>query len=443
MRKITVFLLAASVVATLSAPSATAAPAAKKSPPKATKPKPLLGGVMFPKLSLGAKIPVAIVLEPKGKLAEAFVLKWRRDLTDAGFCSIQTNAPAGGWKASHADILIKEFDKLPTIGKLNPNRILIVAPRDAGAAAIATIEKYHARIAGAIMISVSPWVHKDETIKLWRPSKKAWSVPLWATIPVNITGGAPTLLLWRRIASGKPKDASLTIDPRLNKGDTHPDKTVAAWISAIASGKRPAPGPDQQMIRETQRYRESAKQLLAAMQVAKPADAGPTLTKTEGPMALSVTPPDKWRRVERGERKYDALERPYVQIYVTPQPGGMLFARANAAKWDAGAPALLDQYEQRLAEGGYLAVRHSRWRARGYSLQISSILWPTRGKWHRWLVLVAAGAGSKNAPAAPMVTVMDASDIPDVNAMSAAMKRMLSGVKVAWKGEAKPKPAGR
>jgi hypothetical protein len=113
----------------------------------------------------------------------------------------------------------------------------------------------------------------------------------------------------------------------------------------------------------------------------------------------------------------------------------MLFARANAAKWGADANGLLDQYERRLADGGFLAVRHSRWQAKGYSLQISSILWPTRGKWHRWLVLAAAGAGKKKSPAAPMVLVMDASDIPDVNQMAAAMKRILPGVSVRWKGK--------
>ena len=121
-----------------------------------------------------------------------------------------------------------------------------------------------------------------------------------------------------------------------------------------------------------------------------------------------------------------------------------VWARADsAAKWGADAPSLLDHYERRLADGGYLAVRHSRWQAKGYSLQISSILWPTRGKWHRWLVLAAAGPGKKNSPAAPMVLVMDASDIPDVNAMAAAMKRILPSVSVTWKGEPKTEPANR
>jgi hypothetical protein len=402
---------------------------------------------MFPKIPLGAKDPAAIIIEPKGDTAEAFVTKWRTRLVDSGFCVFQTRAPADGWKGPDGPRLIKEFDKMVTKGnagggwaivrKVNPNRILVVAQRDGGPAAISLIEEHPRRIAGALLISVSPWVHKPQSIRLWRPSKAAWSIPIWATMPVNIKSGAPTLLLWRRIASARPKGASLTVDPRLAKGDSEPGRSISKWIGAIASGKKPPAGTDSQVLVETKRYKGPAKQLLTAMQVTGPADAGERFTKTEGPMVLDVTAPDKWRRAVRGERKYDRDEMPYVQIYLSPAPGSMLFARANAAKWDGDANGLLDQYERRLADGGFLAIRYSRWQAKGYSLQISSVLWPTRGKWHRWLVLAAAGPGKKNAPGAPMVLVMDASDIPDVNRMAAAMKRILPSVSVKWKGEPK------
>ena len=445
MRQITACFLAAAILAAGGTPDARgAAPATR---PRKTR--PLLGGVMFPRVSLDAKYPTAIILEPTSDKPETFVTKWRSRLVDSGFCVFQTRAPEDGWKGPDGPRLVKEFDKLVEKGnagkawaiarEVDPNRTLIVARRDGGSAAISMIEKYPKRIAGALMISVSPWVHKPQSIRLWRPSRNAWSIPIWAVIPVNIKNGAPTLLLWRRIAAEKPLTASLTLDPRLVSGDTEPDRSISKWISAIAGGKNPAPGPDSQVLLETRRYKAPAKRLLAAMQVAGPADAGEKFTKTEGPMVLGVTAPDKWRRGRRGERKYDRDEMPYVQIYLSPRPGSMLFARATAARWDADANGLLDQYEKRLADGGFLVVRYSRWQAKGYSLQISSILWPTRGKWHRWLVLAAAGPGRKNAPAAPMVLVMDASDIPDVNAMAAAMKRILTGISVTWKGEPKQK----
>ncbi|MDP6045804.1 MAG: hypothetical protein QGG25_09360 [Phycisphaerae bacterium] len=416
----------------------------------ATKPgvtTPLLGGVMFPKIAMDKQDPAAIILEPAGSNAEKFVMKWRADLNDAGFCVFMTHAPRDGWKAEDGIRLLREFDAYVTKGnaggawaivrKVNLNRILIVSPQSGGAAAISMIEKHPKRIAGAVMISVSPWVRRSESIKLWRPSKAAWSVPIWTTIPVNIKAGAPMLLLWRQISASRPEGASFTVDPRLQHGDKEPDAGITKWISAVAGGKKPSVGPDRQALAEASRYKDAAKQLQTAMQVASPADVGPGFTKTEGPMVLRATAPDKWRRVERGERKYDSEERPFVQIYMSPKPGSMLFARANAAKWGRDSTGLLDQYERRLAEGGFLAVRLARWQAKGYSLQISSVLWPTRGKWHRWLVLTGAGAGNKKAPAAPMVVVMDASDTPDVNSMAAAMKRILPSISVVWKGEAK------
>jgi len=345
----------------------------------------------------------------------------------------------------------EEFDKLVARGnkggvwagarKVDPDRILIVSQRNGGPTAISIIEKHPKRISGALMMSVSPWIHTTENIRLWRPSKNAWSVPIWSTMPVNIKGGAPILLLWRQIAADKPQGASLTIDPRMGFDKSGPDRSVAQWLSAIADGKKPPPGPDRQALQEIRRYKDAAKQLMTAMQIASPADAGAKFSKTEGPMKLDVKAPGKWRRFDQGERKYDADEMPYVQIYLSPKPGSMLFARANAAKWGADATGLLDQYERRLADGGFLAVRHSRWQSKGYSLQISSILWPTRGKWHRWLVLAAAGPGKLKSPAAPMVLVMDASDIPDINTMASAMKRILPSVSAVWKGEPKKKAA--
>ena len=231
--------------------------------------------------------------------------------------------------------------------------------------------------------------------------------------------------------------------PRLKSGDSEPDRTVAIWLSAIARGNKPTPGTDRQVQQETKRYKAPAKQLLTAMQLAGTADSGEKFTKTDGPMSIKVTAPDKWRRFERGERKYDRDDMPYTQIYLSPRPGSMLFARVNAARWGGDANGLLDQYETRLGDRGYLTVRHSRWQAKGHSLQIFSILWPTRGKWHRWLVLAAAGAGRKNSPAAPLVLVMDASDIPDANQMAAVMKRVLPSVSVRWKGEPKTESARR
>ncbi len=358
MRETTVFILTAVILTATGALGA-----APTTQPSDTK--PLLGGVMFPKIAMDKQDPVAIILDPVGADAEKFVMKWRADLNDAGFCVFLTHAPSGGWKAEDGIRLIGEFDKYAakgnaggawaTVRKVNLNRILIVSPSGGGPAAISIIEKHPKRIAGAAMISVSPWIRRAESIKLWRPSQAAWSVPVWATIPINIKAGAPILLLWRQIAASRPKGASITVDPRINYGDAEPDSSITKWISAVAAGKKPAPGADRQALAEASRYKNAAKQLQTAMQVASPADAGHRFTKTQGPMVLDLTAPDKWRRVERGERKYDPVDCPFVQVYLSPKPGSMLFARANAAKWGGDSAGLLDQYERRLGDGGFLA----------------------------------------------------------------------------------------
>jgi hypothetical protein len=443
MRNMTASLMATLVLAAICASAARAAePASKTGQGPA-----LLGGVRFSKAPNGKQDPAAIILEPTGAGAEKFVMKWRADLNDAGFTVFLTHAPRNGWKTQDGARLIGEFDKYVAKGnaggawaivrKVDPNRVLIVSPSSGGPAAISIIDKHPKRIVGAVMVSVSPWVRTGQTIKLWRPGHAAWSVPIWTTVPVKIKTGAPMLLLWRQIAAGKPKGGSFTVDPRVRHGDVEPDPGIANWIAAIGNGKKPTEGVDSQARAEAARYRNAAKQLQAAMQVASPADAGQRYSKSEGPLSLDVVAPDKWRRVVRGERKYNADERPFVQIYMSPKPGSMLFARANAAEWDLGAAALLDQYEQRLGDGGFLAVRLARWQAKGYALQVSSVLWPSKGKWHRWLVLVGAGAGSKRSPAAPMAVVMDASDVPDVTAMAAAMKRILPSITAEWQGKPK------
>ena len=92
VRKTTTYLLAMAIGTVVCAASARGADPAKKTSSQPAG-KPLLGGMMFPKLSLGAKTPAAIIIEPKGEKVEKFVMKWRTDLVDAGFCVFLTQAP--------------------------------------------------------------------------------------------------------------------------------------------------------------------------------------------------------------------------------------------------------------------------------------------------------------------------------------------------------------
>ena len=436
MRQTTASLLAIFISTTIvSGRSATSRPTTRSRDTQA-----ILRRMVFPKKKFGLTVPAAVILAPMSDPGRTLTAKWRTMLLDRGFAVFTSSAPPGGWIADDAVRMIGEFDGMVeaqnldgswAIGrKVKPDRFLVVAQSDSGPAAISLVENHSKRVAGAVLLAVLPRIRERSGVKLWRPGKEAWSVPVWATAPVDIAKGASAVLLWRQVAAGKPKGAPLTVDPRIERGDRAPDPQIDKWLAAITTGKKPPPGPDRQAERETKRYRGLAKQLLAAMQTAGAADAGGKVTKSEGPMSLEVTAPDRWRRVVGEERKYNRTDRPYVQIYLTPRAENVLFARVNAARWSGGAAALLDSYENRLARGGRLSVRYHRWAAKGYALEISSILWPTKGKWRRRLVLAAAGKGSRDSPAVPLVFVMDASDRPDVREMAAAMKRILGSVSV-------------
>ena len=454
MRPTTACLLAVLVVSSIVVAEKPAAPARKPASKPASRPyegPPLITGVTFPKKP-GTKLPAAIVLPPASGRSQTFISQWRTALLKRDICVFPASAPEGGWQARHAAPLLKNFDDFVSAGNkggawakvttVDGSRVVLVACPEAGPAVMKLADEHAQRIAGVVMISVVPWVRDGADIVLWEPSEKAWKTPVWVAAG-TVGKDAGAILLWRRIAANAPKGASLTIDPRIGAeaGKVEPDPAIDKWLAALAAGRKPEVGPDAQVVAETKRYQAAVGKLLDAMKKTPPADKGTHFSKGDGPMRISVTAPAAWQRVQRGERKYEAVQMPYEQIYLTPKPGSLLFARANAARWAGSADGLLDSYETRMRRAGFLTVRFKQWKTRGFAMQISSVLWPTRGKWHRWLMLVGAGPGAKNAPAAPLVTVMDASEKPDAASMAAAMKRILESTRAQW--VAKPPGAAK
>jgi hypothetical protein len=341
------------------------------------------------------------------------------------------------WMAGHADVLIQDLDNIAQRSTMDLGRIVVIASGEAGVAGMELMDRYPKRLSGLVMISTAPWARTPAGIQLWTPREAAGSIPLWATSGTRAKDAAATLLLWRRSAAIAPGNVSITIDPRIGKGpdEAQPDAAIEKWLAAIMTGEKPAAGPDQQAVGETKRYKTAAKRLHVAMGKVPAARGGRKFTKQEGPMCVSVGAPMNWLRATQGERKYQSDKMPYVQIYLTPRLGGLLFARVNAARWAGKSEALLDDYEARMRKAGFLTIRFHRWSARGFSLQISSAIWPSPTGWHRWLMLIGAGQASGHAAAAPLVFVMDASDKPDVTAMAAAMKHLLSSTSATWTGE--------
>ena len=107
----------------------------------------------------------------------------------------------------------------------DPNRVVVIAGPKGIGAALELLDRFGDRIDGAILISAAPVQRTDEAIQVWKPSKEAWKVPIWVTVGSSVKDAAQTLLMWRQVAAGAPKDACLTIDVRLDEaaGYVNPD----------------------------------------------------------------------------------------------------------------------------------------------------------------------------------------------------------------------------
>jgi hypothetical protein len=318
----------------------------------------------------------------------------------------------------------------------DPNRVVVIAGPKGIGAALELLDRFGDRIDGAILISAAPVQRTDEAIQVWKPSKEAWKVPIWVTVGSSVKDAAQTLLMWRQVAAGAPKDACLTIDVRLDEaaGYVNPDPQIGKWFDAVAAGKTPAVGPDRQAEAERKTYGKPADELLDAFKNMPAAEPGAAVTKREPPVEVRAVAPKDWTRQERAERPYKTEDSPYVQLYLSSGRDSPLFARVCGAKWTGKAADLLADYDRRLAERGFLVVRYHQGDLGPKAYAISSILWPTKDKWHRWLVVSVAGDGSADSPAAPLVMVLDATKKPDTRAMAVAARLLAETAAVRWVG---------
>jgi len=423
--------------------SAVAADKPKSQPAKTAKIK-FTTSVDMPEGWDGKKHPAACVMGRKDELA-----RMRRDLKAVllkqhfavVWMTVEKAKPVVPVSNKQVSKLVDGMLASRPMSQSKTGQFLLIASQKCGSAAIEILERHPYHLTGAVFISVLPVRRDEDELHQWRPSVKAWKVPMWVTVGTRPGNAAQLLVNWRQVAAETPKDASLTIDTQVGEGSGYiePAGELASWLAAIAVGRKPKCVPDQQSIDERRVYRKFVAQMVAALKDAPPLKDGVEHTKRGGPVEIHFTAPAGWRRDEKGERKYNQSTSPYVQVYVTPMLRGPLFARACAAEWKSDGIALLDSYDKRLAKKGCLVIRYKQWRARGLGFEISSVLWPSRRKWHRWLVLSSAGAGSKDKPAVPMVLVLDASASPNVKVMAAAMKQMMSGATAKWHGGEKGK----
>ena len=240
-----------------------------------------------------------------------------------------------------------------------------------------------------------------------------------------------------------------TVDPRLERelGHVLPDKAILPWLRALQTGKQPQLGPDRQVEAERKQFASLAKKIRQAFQgTTPPLPTGDLETKKDGPFHITTRTPERWIRDREGEKSYAPTgprvdpdgrtiaetPNPYAEIYLTPKRRGPFFIRVRAAKGNGDGKNILKEFERLVAAKGYLPVGIERWNDGTWTYDISLYLLAWEGKWQRWISFSAA---NNNAPAAPLIMVMDATDTPDPNQMVAALKCMLQSTKIAWIGE--------
>lgn len=433
------WLLLVSVAMALAQPSAPpTAPAA------APAPAPIQPTLMRPAKTIqGGKHPLAVILASVER-EEQIVRTLGPALSERGFYILRFSPPSA--KTMRIDVILSAAAAAAKAEPVDPNRILLVAAKDADRNALVLLDGFPGRLMGAVLLSVSPLQESKDALHVWAPRAEAWAVPVWVTAGAAPEGESMLLLMWRRLLADAPAGAKWTIDPRLDaKGEAlQPDAGIAAWLDDLLAGKAAPIGPDRQAEAEHRRYARSAQQLLTAMSLQPPAQGGENLSKSEGPLSLAFTAPMGWARDEKREQAYNAQSSPHVQVYVAPSPQKTpLLAKMLAAKMPtAGAEVMLDDFNKRLRQKGYLIVPFQRWSAEDSVFEISSILWPSQDKWHRWLVVSGAAAASRGHDAGVMVHVMDASDSPDVAAMAAAVRRMLATGDARWLEQGRADQAG-
>ena len=342
---------------------------------------------------------------------------------------IRMGKPSEDWLANVIDVQ-KAVDEVSAAHQVDSSRVLLVSSGQWARGAITLLNRMSDRLIGAVLVDVGPVEYDGSDIRLLQLDGRLANLPIWATVS-GLSERAHCLLGWRRVSAAYPS-APLTIDVQQAHSDKlAPDASLADWILSVRGGQTPPARPDAQVVELMDRYGSPAEAIIRSLKVRRLDARGempPAEVKSQAGLQLAVLPPPKWQRDPRGEMKYDATANPFVQIYLTPQPGGELFARVQGGKWRATSDELLDDYQQRLAAKGYLVVTHKQLEISHGSAEIVSILWPTEMKWHSWLALMWAGEPSQDI--APMVIVMNAADAPEADPMADAFIHLLQSIRL-------------
>ena len=389
----------------------------------------------------GATAPVAIVLAGKA-LPAGPESPWVRRLWQANVCTVilrlsSPDATDADWSRIRPGQVAEKASVPPKAVPADTRRFILVADGATAKLALGVARTYPERVAGVVFLGVSPTETRNGKAGLWSLTAGDWTPAFWAVVGTDPVESAETLSQWRRLACRAPADASLTIDTRLDagRGEIQPDPEIAAWLSSLAAGKRPSPGPDRQARAEQKRWTPTARAIARQVQTPTSMPAGQRVEKREGPFLLRSAVPPAWRRDESQERAYDPRgsdsgPQPYAELCFTPKGAGEAVLRVCAGLWRGGAGDLLDDYRRYMVNKGYTAIPLAAWKHGEWTCRAWSVLLPWKGTWYRWTCLAAAQDGSPDEPTAPLVVLLDPSEKPDPRALGTMLGGLLPTVEV-------------
>ena len=409
--------------------------------------------------------PLAVILASKDFPVgpEDFWIQtlWRRN-----YCAVVLTVPNDDWSSVRVDHLQSRIASFPKKVVADPDRVLLIGQGATGSLALRWLEGDPQSICGAVLISSTPMeIIPAGGFALWSPRKEAWSVPIWAVAGDSSDDSIVTLGMWRKLAQTAPDEASLTIDVRLGKkgGHLQPDEEITSWLTSITEGKKPAVGPDRQaeaIQKKNAPFASSMRKLLEKPVAAVGAAGGP-LTKTEGPMRISLSIPQGWVRHDAGEIAYKPSETvtnpegkkhtvpasPYVQVRLIPRIlGAKRYALISVAGPAVGGPRaadVLDRCEDRLVRKGYYPFVVDRWTQGSREVRLAAVLFARSGKWIQWLAVYGASDAKGDPAVSPLVMLMTPSQTPQMESLAHVFGQLQQSVKVSWIGpKPKPKPSG-
>lgn len=403
----------------------------------------------------GTIYPLAVMLKSDA-VPEAGSRWWLSTLYAQNFCQCVLTTPSEDFSDVSVPDVMRIIDPLPGNVPADGRRLVIIADKKTASLARRLIEAFPDRIAGAVFVNAPVTeIRRSGRAGPWLPREEARRVPLWVVVGTAPGEASAVLNTWRQFRVFMPPNASITIDTRLGRGLDYvlPDQAIVDWLSAIRKGEMPGVGPDAQAQEGSKLFAgvtQAVGELLKQRGFVAP--TGQRLVKTDGPMTVSVNPPQGWQRSAERENKYnptgkvvdetgaelDVAPNPFLQIGLVPDPRSPRYALAMATPWTRSGADLITYANKRLTSRGYIAFPLQQWTSGDWAIELTAYANVYKDSWNWWIGLSAARDAQGDEVAVPLIMLLSRADPPDPRLLVSSLNRLRQTVQVEWTG---PLPA--